>query len=275
MNPTLMPVLTKYRVAALQMVSGPDVARNCEAAGELIAEAAGEGAQLLVLPEYFPLISAADEDRLGACEQPGKGPIQEFLSQSAARHGVWLIGGTLPLEAKAAGKLRNTSLVVDAGGTVVARYDKIHLFGFSRAAEIYNERRTIEAGEVPTVVDTPFGRIGLSICYDLRFPELYRGMGVLDLIVVPSAFTYPTGEAHWEVLLRARAIENQCYLIAAAQGGRHPSGRLTYGHSMVVGPWGEVLSSRDEGAGVVLADVDLGHSAAVRESLPALLHRRL
>lgn len=263
-----------FRVAAIQMVSGPDVAANCADAERLIAEAVRQGARLVVLPEYFPLVSD-EQAKVRAREQDGSGPIQDFLARMARRLGVWIVGGSVPLEASVADKVRNSCLVYDDQGRRVARYDKIHLFGFQRGEERYNERATIEPGSQVVAFEAPFGRVGLSICYDVRFPELYRAMGRPALVTVPAAFTQPTGEAHWELLLRARAVENQCYVVAAAQGGRHPSGRLTYGDSMIVDPWGTVLNRLSKGPGVVLAEIDLQHLVAVRESLPALAHRIL
>lgn len=263
------------KIAAIQMVSGPEVAPNLATARRLLEQAAAEGARLAVLPEYFPLIGASDAERLAAREPQGAGPIQSFLAQSARELGLWLVAGSIPLQADDPAKLRNTCLVFDDRGRQQARYDKIHLFGFRQGAEHYDEAATIEAGARLVAVDTPVGRVGLSICYDLRFPELYRKLGVLDLIAVPAAFTETTGRAHWELLLRARAVENQCYLLAAAQGGRHPNGRMTYGNSMIIDPWGEVLVRLDKGEGVIAAELDPDRIAAVRASLPALAHRKL
>ena len=263
------------RIAAVQMVSGPDVGPNLEAAGRLVAEAADSGAQLVALPEYFAIISGDERAKVAIRERDGEGRLQDFLRETASRHGVWLVGGTVPLVAEADGKVRNTTLVFAPDGERAARYDKIHLFGFSRGEERYDEAETIEPGETVVTFDSAVGRVGLSVCYDLRFPELYRAMGPVDLILVPSAFTYTTGRAHWEVLLRTRAIENQCYVMAPAQGGRHPSGRVTWGHSMIVDPWGEILACREEGAGVVSGQLVPERIAAVRESLPALRHRCL
>lgn len=263
------------RIAALQMVSGPRVADNLDVAGRLVAEAVDQGAQLVVLPEYFPIIGAADLDRVRAREEFGNGPIQDWLAATAARHDVWIIGGSIPLRATQAHQMRNSTLVFNGGGDCVARYDKIHLFGFTKGAESYNESAFIEAGDTPVAVDTPFGRIALSICYDLRFPELYRALAPVDLILVPAAFTETTGRAHWEILLRARAIENQCYLLAVGQGGQHENGRMTHGNSMIVDPWGEILDRKVKGPGVVIADLDHARIAEIRESLPALAHRIL
>lgn len=264
-----------YRIAAIQTVSGPDVGENLRIAGDLIAEAAEGGAKLVALPEYFPLISPDETAKVHLREPEGAGPLQDFLRKAAARHGIWLIGGTIPLVAGVANKVRNTTLVFNDKGVQVARYDKIHLFGFKREREAYDESVTIEAGDQVVVFDAPWGRTGLSVCYDLRFPELFRRMGEVNLIVLPAAFTATTGRAHWEVLLRARAIENQCYVMAPAQGGRHPGGRVTWGHTLVADPWGEIVACRDEGPGVVFAEIDESRIAAVRASLPALKHRCL
>ncbi|EDT02930.1 Nitrilase/cyanide hydratase and apolipoprotein N-acyltransferase [Burkholderia ambifaria IOP40-10] len=266
---------TPFRVAALQMVSTPDVARNLAEAGRLIAEAAGDGAQLVLLPEYFCFMGHRDTDKLALAEPYRDGPIQQFLAQAAQRHGIWVIGGTLPLKAPEADRVLNTTLVFDPSGREAARYDKIHLFNFEKGDESFDEARTIRAGETVVTFDAPFGRVGLSVCYDLRFPELYRRMGDCALIVVPSAFTYTTGRAHWEMLLRARAVENQCYVLAAAQGGKHENGRRTWGHSMLVDPWGEIVAVRDEGASVVTGALDPQRIADVRQSLPAWRHRVL
>ena len=263
------------RLAAIQTVSGPDVAQNLDTVAALVAEAAAAGAKLVALPEYFPLMSADEQAKVRIRESEGAGELQDFLAGLARRHGVWLVGGTIPLVAEADDKVRNSALVFDDQGQRVARYDKIHLFGFQRGAERYDEAATIEPGGTVCTFDSPVGRTGLSVCYDLRFPELFRAMGEVDLIILPAAFTFTTGRAHWEVLLRARAIENQCYVMAPAQGGRHPSGRVTWGHTMIIDPWGEVLACREEGPGVVLADFDPSRIAGVRESLPALRHRCL
>ncbi|QQJ97731.1 carbon-nitrogen hydrolase family protein [Burkholderia ambifaria] len=266
---------TPFRVAALQMVSTPDVARNLAEAGRLIAEAAGDGAQLVLLPEYFCFMGHRDTDKLALAEPYRDGPIQQFLAQAAQRHGIWVIGGTLPLKAPEPDRVLNTTLVFDPSGREAARYDKIHLFNFEKGDESFDEARTIRAGETVVTFDAPFGRVGLSVCYDLRFPELYRKMGDCALIVVPSAFTYTTGRAHWEMLLRARAVENQCYVLAAAQGGKHENGRRTWGHSMLIDPWGEIVAVRDEGASVVTGALDPQRIADVRQSLPAWRHRVL
>ncbi len=266
-------------IAAVQMISGPDVAPNLATAGRLIAEAAAAGAQLVALPEYFPLIGATDADRLAAREADGAGPIQDFLAGAAQKHGLWLVGGSLPLMANDPAKLRNACLVFNPQGERVARYDKIHLFGFKKGDEAYDEAATIERGDRVVAFDSPLGRVGVAICYDLRFPELFRALAQLpnpiDLLVLPAAFTETTGRAHWEMLLRARAVENQCYVLAAAQGGQHPNGRITHGNSMVIDPWGEVLARMDKGEGVVIAELNRQRLVDTRASLPALKHRIL
>jgi nitrilase len=263
------------RAAAVQMISGPEVTANLATAARLIDGAVAQGAQLVVLPEYFPLIGAADADRLAARERVGEGPIQDFLADTARKHGIWLVGGSIPTFADDATKLRNTCLVFDDAGRRVARYDKIHLFGFARGTERYDEAATIEAGDVPVAFDSPWGRVALGICYDLRFPELFRTLGEFDLLVLPAAFTETTGRAHWELLLRARAVENQCYVVASAQGGQHPNGRLTHGNSMVIDPWGDILARLDKGEGAAVAELSAARLAEVRSSLPALQHRKL
>jgi nitrilase len=269
------PLSGTVKIAAIQTVSGPDVDANLATVETLIAEAAAGGARLVALPEYFPLMSTDEMAKVRAREPEGRGPIQDFLSAAAKRHRIWLVGGTLPLVAEADNKVRNTTLVFDDLGERRARYDKIHLFGFQRGAERYDESVTIEPGQTVTTFESPVGRTGLSVCYDLRFPELFRAMGMVNLIILPAAFTYTTGRAHWEVLLRARAIENQCYVMAPAQGGEHPGGRVTWGHTMIIDPWGEVLGVLDKGPGVVTADVDFARLASLRDSLPALRHRCL
>jgi nitrilase len=266
------------RVAAVQMVSTARVDANLATASELIGEAAASGAQLVALPEYFCLMGMQDTDKVGVREAIGRGPIQEFLAAQARQHGIWLVGGTLPLEAPEADRVLNTTLVFNPQGERVARYDKVHLFRFSRGLESYDEATTIAPGrEVSTFTLTPADgpalRVGLSVCYDLRFPELYRAMKQPDLILVPAAFTATTGKAHWETLLRARAIENLCYVLAPAQGGRHENGRATFGHSMLIDPWGVVLANRPDGPGVVFGDIDPQLIARCRASLPALAHR--
>jgi len=263
------------RVAALQMVSTPEVMANLGSADRLIAAAAAAGARLVALPENFYLIGRHEADKVRVREPEGEGPIQGFLAAAARRHRVWIVGGTAPISCADPGRIRSACLVFDDTGRRVARYDKMHLFRFEAGDERYDESRTLEAGESAVAVQSPFGRLALSVCYDVRFPELYRELGDFDAMFVPSAFTVPTGAAHWETLLRARAIENQAYVIAPAQGGWHASGRRTYGHSMIVDPWGQVLAVRPEGEGVLLAEIDTERVQEVRASLPAVANRRL
>ena len=264
-----------FKVAAIQMASGPNVAGNLSEAKRLIANAAAQGARLVVLPEFFAIMGMTDQDKIKVREQPGQGPIQAFLGETARQHKIWLVGGSIPLAASTPNKVLNSCLVFDEHGAQVARYDKIHLFNLELGNESFHEANTIQPGEKIVVVDSPFGRIGLAICYDLRFPELFRAMKNTDIIVLPSAFTETTGKMHWEVLVRARAVENLAYVIAAAQGGYHVSGRETHGNSMIVDPWGRVLDRLPRGSGVVLADVNPSYQASLRASLPALSHRTL
>ncbi|HEU5339256.1 MAG TPA: carbon-nitrogen hydrolase family protein [Sulfuricaulis sp.] len=265
-------------VAAVQMSSGPKVPENLEAAGKLIAAAAADGAELLVLPENFALMPMSDADRLTNAEPYGKGPIQDFLAAQSRQHKVWLVGGTFPLLTKTKDKLRSACLVYNDRGERVAHYDKIHLFDVELDnGEKYQESNSFEAGRDVVVTDTPHGKLGLAVCYDLRFPELFRRLLELgaEIFAVPSAFTAHTGKAHWEVLVRARAIENLVYVIAAAQTGRHANGRETFGDSLIVNPWGEVLARRADGPGHVLAEFDREHLNNVRNGLPSIRHRRL
>jgi deaminated glutathione amidase len=261
------------RVAAIQMASGPSVPANLAEAERPIKLAADAGARLVALPEFFCIMGMKDADVVKVREAEGHGPVQSFLARMAKKHHVWLIGGSVPLEASVANKVRNSCLVYDERGKQVARYDKIHLFGLDLGNERYQEAKLIEPGNKVVVVNSPFGRIGLSICYDLRFPELYRAMPDVDMIVVPSAFTATTGRAHFETLIRARAIENLAYVIAPAQGGYHLSGRETHGDSMIVDPWGVVLDRLPRGSGVVIANINPAYQASLRKSLPALNHR--
>ena len=289
--------MRRMKIAAVQMVSTPEVARNLQVASRLVAEAAAAGAGLVALPEYFCLMGRRDTDKLAVAEEPPAavgsvparadsdpaGPIQACLSEAARRHGVWLVGGTLPLRVPGRDdRVRNSCLVYGPDGALAARYDKIHLFAFDNGREQYDEGRVLEAGDEPVSVQCGAHRVGLSVCYDLRFPELYRALARGDaappcnLMCVPAAFTHTTGQAHWELLLRARAVENQCVVLAPAQGGLHDNGRRTWGHSMIVDAWGRVLAERrEEGEGVVLAELDGAHLDQVRQQLPALQHRRL
>jgi nitrilase len=267
------------KAAALQMVSGVSLDANLQSARSLLEQAAQAGCELAVLPEYFCIMGRKDTDKLALREAAGDGRIQRFLSQSARELGLWLVGGTLPLAAGDEDHVRNTSLAFSPSGECVARYDKIHLFRFDNGREQYDESRVIERGSQPVAFellarDGRSWRIGMSVCYDLRFPELYRPLAA-DVLLVPSAFTHVTGQAHWETLLRARAIENLAFVVAPAQGGLHENGRRTWGHSMLVDPWGVVLAQQDEGAGVVAATLDRARLAQLRQQLPALEHRVL
>ncbi len=259
--------MARTRVAAIQMVSGPELAPNLEAAARLVAEAAAAGARLAALPENFYLIGRHEGDKVKLREPDGRGPVQAFLSELAKKHGIWIVGGTAPISSSDDKRVRGACLVYDDTGRRVGRYDKMNLFRFQNQTESYDETRTVEAGSRPVAIESPFGRLALSVCYDVRFPELYRGLGEFDAMFVPSAFTVPTGAAHWETLLRARAIENKAYVVAPAQGGAHAGGRRTWGHSMIVDPWGEILAQREEGEGLVLADIDLERIKDVRRRL--------
>ncbi|MES2500119.1 MAG: carbon-nitrogen hydrolase family protein [Pseudomonadota bacterium] len=265
----------RVKVAGIQMASSPNVGANLIEAERLIALAVGQGAKIVVLPEYFCIMGIKETDKVAVREKLGDGPIQRFLAKMAKEHKIWLIGGTVPLVSDFVNKVRNSCLVFNDKGVQVARYDKIHLFGLDLGTEHYHEENTIEPGDSVVVVETPYGKIGLSVCYDLRFPELYRAMGEVDMIVIPSAFTETTGKAHWESLIRARAIENLCYVIAPAQGGYHVSGRETHGNSMIVDPWGVIQDRLPRGSGVVIANVNRDYQTSLRNSLPALKHRTI
>jgi len=270
---------SNHRVAAAQMATGLNVSANLLEAERLIREAADTGAGLVVLPENFAFMGKRDQDVLTLREQDGEGPLQSFLSQVAARYGVWLVGGTIPLVARGAGRVRAASLVFNERGERVARYDKIHLFDVKVPGgdERYIESFTIEPGDDIIVLDSPFGRLGVAVCYDLRFPEMFRQMldSGMELLAIPAAFTAITGKAHWETLVRARAIENLCYVIAAAQGGYHINGRETHGHSMIVDPWGTVLGQVPRGNGSICAPLDMDFQTSVRRNFPTIEHRRL
>ena len=262
-----------FRIAGVQMASGPSVPSNLKEARRLISMAADQGAAMVALPEYFAIMGLKDTDKVQVREKPGSGQIQEFLAEMSSALKIWLFGCSVPLESGTDGKVHNSLLVYNPQGVLAARYDKIHLFSLDLGKEKFSEERTIQAGAQVTVVDTPLGRVGLSVCYDLRFPELYRAMGEVDIIIVPSAFTETTGRAHWNALIRARAIENLAYVLAPAQGGYHLSGRETHGHSMIVDPWGVILDELPRGSGVVVAGVNPAYQASLRKSLPALSHR--
>jgi nitrilase len=261
------------------MASGPNVKANLEEAEKLIKTAVQQDAELVVLPENFAIMGLSEVDKVTVAEPFGEGPIQQFLSQQASKLGVWIVGGTVPIESSVTGKVYSACLLYNDSGEVVARYDKIHLFDvvLEDNDESYNESETIESGDDVVVVDTPFGKLGLAVCYDLRFPELFRAMADvgMDICVLPSAFTSLTGKAHWESLLRARAIENLCYVVAPDQGGYHMNGRETHGDSMIVDPWGVVLNRLPHGTGVVVSDIDLEKLRRTRKNFPALQHKRL
>jgi nitrilase len=261
------------------MASGPSVSANLLEADRLIARAVDAGACLVVLPENFALMGSSEYDKVQIRETEGSGRIQDFLAAQAARHKIWLVGGTIPLTASSPNKVRAACLLFDSSGKRVARYDKMHLFDvrLEESGENYTESNTIEPGDRIVVMDSPCGRLGLGVCYDLRFPELFRAMldqGV-EVLALPSAFTAITGKAHWEPLVRARAIENLCYVIAAAQGGYHLSGRETHGDSMIVDPWGTVMQRIPRGPGVITADIDFQRLSSVRRNFPTIAHRRL
>lgn len=270
--------MSKILVGAIQFASSTHVESNLTIAADLVGQAAEQGAKLLVLPENLIIMGLKDTDKLQYAEAEGSGPVQDFLAELAAKHQVWLVAGTIPIKADG-NKVYASSLVYDATGKQVGRYDKIHLFDVDvpGSQEQYRESASIAAGEKPLVVETPFGRLGVIICYDLRFPELTRQMSDsgMDILAVPAAFTAKTGEAHWELLLRARAVENLCHVVASGQGGVHENGRETYGNSMVIDPWGSVLARLGTEPGVVLADCDLENQHSKRQAFPALSHRRL
>lgn len=270
--------MKKLTCAAVQMASSPNVSANLLEAGRLVEKAAHQGAQLVVLPENFALMGMDESDKLAIAEEDGVGPIQEFLTKTAERLKLWLVGGTIPIKAEQ-GRVRATCLIYDHRGARAGRYDKIHLFDVNVPGtnETYRESATIEAGDHSLVLDTPFGKLGVAICYDLRFPEQFRQMAEsgLDILAVPAAFTAQTGAAHWDILVRARSVENLCYTVASNQGGFHINGRETYGHSMIVDPWGKTLASLTSGAGVVCGEIDGERLEKVRASFPVLTHRRL
>lgn len=263
------------KVAAVQMISTPVVSENIATASRLIAEAANKGAELVLLPEYWAIMGMTETDKIAHAEIVDNGPIQTFMMDAARQHKLWLIGGTSPLVAPDPAKVLNTVLVYNPAGERVARYDKIHLFSYCKGDESYDEARTIMPGNTITSFNAPFGKIGLSVCYDLRFPELFRALGHCTLLTLPAAFTYTTGKAHWEILLRARAIENQCYVLASGQGGHHVNGRHTWGHSMLIDPWGEIIAVLPEGEGVVMGEIDPDYMNEIRSNLPALKHRQM
>ncbi len=266
------------KVAAIQMASGPNVKANLAEAEKLIKIAVQQEAKLIVLPENFAIMGMSENDKVKIAEDFGSGLLQDYLKELAVKYNIWLVGGTIPLRSKEAGKVYAACLLFNPQGEVVARYDKIHLFDVTIEAsnESYTESETIVAGDCIKVVDTPFGRLGLAVCYDLRFPELFRAMveQEMEICVLPSAFTSLTGRVHWESLLRSRAIENLTFMIAADQGGYHVGGRETHGDSMIVDPWGQILNRLPHGAGVVVANIDLNKLEHTRKMFPALKHKK-
>ena len=266
------------KVAAIQMASGPNVKANLAEAEKLIKIAVQQQAELVVLPENFAIMGMAETDKVKIAEDLGSGLLQDFLKAQAMKHNIWLVGGTIPLRSEEAGKAYASCLLINPQGELAGRYDKIHLFDVTIEAsdESYTESETVSAGKDIVVVDTPFGRLGLAVCYDLRFPELFRAMveQKMEICALPSAFTSLTGRVHWESLLRSRAIENLTFMIAADQGGYHVGGRETHGDSMIVDPWGQVLNRLPHGTGVVVADIDIGKLVHTRKMFPALEHKR-
>lgn len=275
---TSIPVDQTLKVASLQMVSSSELDANLKTASELISQAADQGCAIAVLPEYFCLFGKRDTDKLGIQEKFGSGKLQDALAKLASQHQIHIIAGTIPLSSEDPNRVWNSSLVYDPSGKVIARYDKIHLFAFSHGNESYDESKTLFAGESPVTFEIKNNqtswRFGMSICYDIRFPELYRTMGEVDCQIIPAAFTYTTGKDHWEILLRSRAIENQCYFVASAQGGIHDNGRRTWGNSMIINPWGSIESQLTEGSGIVVAELSKNLLNDVRSKLPALKHRK-
>lgn len=267
------------KIAAIQMASGTNVSANLIEVGKQIVSAAQAGAQLIVLPESFAIMGFEDAAQVKIAEEDGSGPIQDFLSEQAKKNKVWLVSGTIPLKSALEDKVYAACLIYNDNGKRVSRYNKIHLFDahVEITKETYDESETVEAGNQVVVVDTPFGKIGIAVCYDLRFPELFRQLVLqgAEIMVVPSAFTAITGKAHWEVLLRARAIENLCYVVASAQGGYHVNGRETHGDSMIIDPWGAILDRLPHGSGYVMAEIDIENTKKIRQNFPVLQHRKI
>lgn len=266
--------------AAIQMASSPNISSNLIEADRLISEAVNAGARIVALPENFALMGLNELDKIEQKEQDGSGTIQDFLAITAKKHSVWIVAGTIPIaDPNSENKVMASCLIYNDQGERVARYDKIHLFDVHvpGSDEVYRESDSISKGSTPLVIDSPFGKLGIAICYDLRFPELFRAMldQGMEILIVPSAFTQKTGAAHWELLIRARAVENLCYVIAPNQGGFHINGRQTYGHSMIVDPWGTILNCIKTNAGFVTADIDISLLQKTRETFPVLQHREL
>ncbi|WP_392551524.1 carbon-nitrogen hydrolase family protein [Orbus wheelerorum] len=262
-------------IAAIQMVSTQDLQQNLAKAKQLIKKAALQGAQFILLPEYFCLIHQDPNAKLTIAESFGQGPIQSMLSKIACEYKIWLAAGTIPLKSHEPNKVTNSLLLYAPDGSIHTRYDKVHLFSIQTPTMQINEGDTMVGGHNIVTADLPFGRVGFAICYDVRFPAFFAAMGELDLILMPAAFTYPTGQAHWELLLRARAIDNQCFVLAAAQGGMHQSGRQTWGHSMIIDPWASIIDCLNEGEGVVISTVDFSQVQKIRQILPVTRDRHL
>ena len=267
--------MTTLTLAAIQLTSTPRIADNIATMQKLVAQAAAQGANWVLLPEYWAIMRLRDADKLAHAEPYGAGILQTALAQTAQQHQIHLFGGTIPLASNTPSKVHNSLLVYSPSGECLSRYDKIHLFNYQTASERYCESDTLLAGETIPQLEINGWRVAQGICYDLRFPELFRAQAPADLIMLPAAFTYATGKAHWELLLRARAVENQCYLVAAAQTGTHENGRRTFGHSMIIDPWGNIIAMQPENEGIALATIDKARIQAIRESLPALQHRVL
>jgi len=265
------------QVAAIQLCSGQDQAANLATAASLIEQAAGKGCELILLPENFSFMGGSDTDKIAVAESQEESAVIAFLAGQARKHRIAIIGGTVPLKSEGGQKVRNSCPVFSPRGELIACYDKMHLFDVSLPDEQYRESDTVEAGAIPEAVAFDAWKVGLSICYDLRFPELYRHYSSIgcNIMTVPAAFTVPTGRAHWETLLRARAIENQTFVMAAGQCGTHPGGRKTWGHSMIVDPWGEVMAMLNNEEGLITAELSLSNLHKIREALPALKHRRI
>ncbi len=266
------------RVSAIQMTSTISVEENLASAESLIKIAADQGSKLVVLPEMFPILGADSVDKVNVSEKFGDGLIQNFLSQQASKNHLWIVGGTIPLKGNDPGKVKAACLIFDDKGNIAGRYDKMHLFDVVVSeSESYQESATTEPGNNVAIIDTPIGRVGLSVCYDIRFPELYRRLfnSGAEIFTIPAAFTVKTGQAHWEVLARSKAIENFCYVIGACQTGQHSNGRATYGHSLIINPWGEVISSLPESTGVITAEIDLEQLKQIRKNMPVNTHQKI
>lgn len=266
--------MDKICVASIMLTSGTSPQKNLDKVTALVEKAAQAGVNWVVLPEYWPIMGQEETDKLAFAEADGEGMLQNTLAQLALKHRVSLFAGSIPLATHDPQKVSNSLLVYAPDGKRVARYDKVHLFGFTGLGEVYREADTIQAGsKIPEPIKLDGWRCGMGICYDLRFPEFFRAQSPCDALILPAAFTHTTGQAHWELLLRARAVENQCYVIASAQGGQHENGRRTFGHSMIIDPWGEIVAMHNEGEGFALAEISLSRIQSIRSKLPALKNR--